>query len=95
MTARPSHLSSDDNCRCRRDHLDVVDIECPAYWTWTPDGYVPLRNPTQRPIGLGRIGSHRVADPADRDATPGALVGSFIGDGSPIDTIRYPNRTRS
>jgi hypothetical protein len=91
MTAKPSHAPG-AGCDCREQGAAVVDFECAAVWTLHKDGYRPVSNPTQNGIGIHQIGVHRVAEPGDYNATKGALRGSFIFDGSPVDSIRYPNR---
>jgi hypothetical protein len=91
VTAKPGH-DSGDGCDCRARGVSVVDFECAAVWNLEDDGYRPLRNPGQGGVSLSLIGFHRVAEPTDYDATKGALRGSFVGDDSPVDDVRYPDR---
>jgi len=85
------HIVTDPECTCRQDGADIVDFECAGVWTIKGGGYVPVSNPTQASISLAQIDHHRRAILGDRERTEGALRGSFLPGGEPVDTVRYPN----
>jgi hypothetical protein len=95
MTDFPAgHIATDPECTCGQDGANIVDFECAGVWTLKDGGYVPASNPRQAPISLAQIGHHRRAVLRDCERTEGAIRGSFLVGGEPVDTVRYPNRHR-